>query len=110
MEHALTELLVIIQKNAASVVSFLDSLIPLLLTLVSKEMVNEEDPVIVLYGLRIIKTMADLPLNIVFKYTSSVIKGLLPVLDSKQRVIREYAASVRNLWFMIHYNSLLQQT
>lgn len=83
----------------------LDALLSLLLSFLNKEV----DPVIILYSLRIIKTLADLPKTIVFNYTSTVVRGLLPVLDSKQRVIREYAARVRNLWLMIHYSCFLNK-
>ena len=101
-DNALMELLQVIQKNASLIVDYLDSLIPLLISLANTELKVNEDPIVVLYSLRILKTMADLPLNIVFKYTAEVKRGLLPLLDSKQRVIRQYAASIRNLWFMIH--------
>lgn len=102
MEQSLTELLLMIQKNAGSVVNFLDSFVPLLLSIVQRELKEDCDPIIVLQGLRVIKTFADFPLSIVFKYKTQVIRGLLPVLENQQRVIREYAARVRNLWFMIH--------
>ena len=101
-DNALMELLQVIQKNASLIVDYLDSLISLLISLANTELKVNEDPIVVLYSLRILKTMADLPLNIVFKYTAEVKRGLLPLLDSKQRVIRQYAASIRNLWFMIH--------
>lgn len=99
------ELQTSIQKNATVVVDQLDALLSLLLSFLDKEV----DPVIVLYSLRIIKTLADLPKTIVFNHTSTVVRGLLPVLDSKQRVIREYAARVRNLWLMIHYSCFLNK-
>lgn len=110
MDSALNELMVILEKNAELVVSFLDTLIPLILTIINKEMKDDVDPVIVLCGLRVIRTMANLPLDIVFKYAQDVVNGLLPILDCKQRVIRKYAASTRNLWFMIHYPCLSTNT
>ena len=96
------ELLLVIQENAASIMNYLDSLFPMLLSLANTSLQDIHDPIYVMFSLRIIKTLADLPLNVVFKYTSQVTKGLIPVLDSKQRVIREYAARIRNLWLMIH--------
>lgn len=105
VEQTLIELQASIQKNVTVVVDQLDSLLSLLLSCLDKE----ADPVIILYSLRVIKTLADLPKTIVFKHTSTVVRGLLPVLDSKQRVIREYAARVRNLWLMIHYTCFLNK-
>ena len=81
---------------------FLDSLIPALLEVMNTQEKDVERPVRQLVALKVMKMMTDLPLATVFKYTNRVAKGLLPLLDDEQRVIREYAARVRNLWLMIH--------
>ena len=88
--------------NSVVVSGFLDSLIPALLEVLNTQEDDMERPVRQLVALKVMKMMTDLPLTTVFKYTNRVAKGLLPLLDDEQRVIREYAARVRNLWFMIH--------
>ena len=88
--------------NSVVVSGFLDSLIPALLEVMNTQEKDVERPVRQLVALKVMKMMNDLPLATVFKYTNRVAKGLLPLLDDEQRVIREYAARVRNLWLMIH--------
>ena len=88
--------------NSVVVSGFLDSLIPALLEVMNTQEKDVERPVRQLVALKVMKMMTDLPLATVFKYTNRVAKGLLPLLDDEQRVIREYAARVRNLWLMIH--------
>lgn len=88
--------------NSVMVSGFLDSLIPALLEVMNTQEKDVERPVRQLVALKVMKMMTDLPLATVFKYTNRVAKGLLPLLDDEQRVIREYAARVRNLWLMIH--------
>ena len=88
--------------NSVVVSGFLDSLIPSLLEVMNTQEKDVERPVRQLVALKVMKMMTDLPLATVFKYTNRVAKGLLPLLDDEQRVIREYAARVRNLWLMIH--------
>ena len=88
--------------NSVVVSGFLDSLIPALLEVMNTQEKDVERPVRQLVALKVMKMMTDLPLAPVFKYTNRVAKGLLPLLDDEQRVIREYAARVRNLWLMIH--------
>lgn len=88
--------------NSVVVSGFLDSLIPALLEVMNTQEKDVERPVRQLVALKVMKMMTDLPLATVFKYTNHVAKGLLPLLDDEQRVIREYAARVRNLWLMIH--------
>ena len=88
--------------NSVVVSGFLDSLIPALLEVMNTQEKDVERPVRQLVALKVMKMMTDLPLATVFKYTNRVAKGLLPLLDAEQRVIREYAARVRNLWLMIH--------
>ena len=88
--------------NSVVVSGFLDSLIPALLEVMNTQEKDVERPVRQLVALKVMKMMTDLPLATVFKYTNRVTKGLLPLLDDEQRVIREYAARVRNLWLMIH--------
>ena len=88
--------------NSVVVSGFLDSLIPALLEVMNTQEKDVERPVRQLVVLKVMKMMTDLPLATVFKYTNRVAKGLLPLLDDEQRVIREYAARVRNLWLMIH--------
>lgn len=88
--------------NSVVVSGFLDSLIPALLEVTNTQEKDVERPVRQLVALKVMKMMTDLPLATVFKYTNRVAKGLLPLLDDEQRVIREYAARVRNLWLMIH--------
>ena len=88
--------------NSVVVSGFLDSLIPALLEVMNTQEKDVERPVRQLVALKGMKMMTDLPLATVFKYTNRVAKGLLPLLDDEQRVIREYAARVRNLWLMIH--------
>lgn len=88
--------------NSVVVSGFLDSLIPTLLEVMNTQEKDVERPVRQLVALKVMKMMTDLPLATVFKYTNRVAKGLLPLLDDEQRVIREYAARVRNLWLMIH--------
>ena len=105
----------LLRRNAAVVTEYLDSVIPAVLDIVNdgkeksekSEKLDLEKPVRQLLGLKVLKTMTDLPLASVFKYTGGVARGLLPLLDDDQRVIREYAARVRNLWLMIHYCCLL---
>ena len=105
----------LLRRNAAVVTEYLESVIPAVLDIVSDgkekseklEKLDLEKPVRQLLGLKVLKTMTDLPLASVFKYTGDVARGLLPLLDDDQRVIREYAARVRNLWLMIHYRCLL---
>lgn len=105
----------LLRRNAAVVTEYLDSVIPAVLDIVNdgkeksekSEKLDLEKPVRQLLGLKVLKTMTDLPLASVFKYTGGVARGLLPLLDDDQRVIREYAARVRNLWLMIHYRCLL---
>lgn len=105
----------LLRRNAAVVTEYLDSVIPAVLDIVNdgkeksekSENLGLEKPVRQLLGLKVLKTMTDLPLASVFKYTGGVARGLLPLLDDDQRVIREYAARVRNLWLMIHYCCLL---
>ena len=105
----------LLRRNAAVVTEYLESVIPAVLDIVSDgkekseklEKLDLEKPVRQLLGLKVLKTMTDLPLASVFKYTGDVARGLLPLLDDDQRVIREYAARVRNLWLMIHYPCLL---
>ena len=105
----------LLRRNAAVVTEYLESVIPAVLDIVSdgkeksekSEKLDLEKPVRQLLGLKVLKTMTDLPLASVFKYTGGVARGLLPLLDDDQRVIREYAARVRNLWLMIHYRCLL---
>ena len=93
----------LLRRNAAVVTEYLESVIPAVLAIVNDgENQDLEKPTRQLLGLKVLKTMTDLPLTAVFKYTSSVAKGLIPLLDDDQRVIREYAARVRNLWLMIH--------
>ena len=88
--------------NSVVVSGFLDSLIPALLEVMNTQEKDVERPVRQLVALKVMKMMTDLPLATVFKYTNRIAKGLLPLLDDEQRVIREYAARVRNLWLMIH--------
>lgn len=88
--------------NSVVVSGFLDSLIPALLEVMNTQEKDVERPVRQLVALKVMKMITDLPLATVFKYTNRVAKGLLPLLDDEQRVIREYAARVRNLWLMIH--------
>ena len=88
--------------NSVVVSGFLDSLIPALLEVMNTQEKDVERPVRQLVALKVMKMMTDLPLATVFKYTNRVAKGLLPLLVDEQRVIREYAARVRNLWLMIH--------
>lgn len=88
--------------NSVVVSGFLDSLIPALLEVMNTQEKDVERPVRQLVALKVMKMMTDLPLATVFKYTNRVAKGLLHLLDDEQRVIREYAARVRNLWLMIH--------
>lgn len=105
----------LLRRNAGVVTEYLESVIPAVLDIVSdgkeksekSEKLDLEKPVRQLLGLKVLKTMTDLPLASVFKYTGGVARGLLPLLDDDQRVIREYAARVRNLWLMIHYRCLL---
>lgn len=105
----------LLRRNAGVVTEYLESVIPAVLDIVSdgkeklekSEKLDLEKPVRQLLGLKVLKTMTDLPLASVFKYTGDVARGLLPLLDDDQRVIREYAARVRNLWLMIHYRCLL---
>lgn len=105
----------LLRHNAGVVTEYLESVIPAVLDIVSdgkeksekSEKLDLEKPVRQLLGLKVLKTMTDLPLASVFKYTGDVVRGLLPLLDDDQRVIREYAARVRNLWLMIHYRCLL---
>lgn len=105
----------LLRHNAGVVTEYLESVIPAVLDIVSdgkeksekSEKLDLEKPVRQLLGLKVLKTMTDLPLASVFKYTGDVARGLLPLLDDDQRVIREYAARVRNLWLMIHYRCLL---
>ena len=105
----------LLRHNAGVVTEYLESVIPAVLDIVSdgkeksekSEKLDLEKPVRQLLGLKVLKTMTDLPLASVFKYTGGVARGLLPLLDDDQRVIREYAARVRNLWLMIHYRCLL---
>ena len=105
----------LLRRNAGVVTEYLESVIPAVLDIVSdgkeksekSEKLELEKPVRQLLGLKVLKTMTDLPLASVFKYTGDVARGLLPLLDDDQRVIREYAARVRNLWLMIHYRCLL---
>ena len=85
--------------NSVVVSGFLDSLIPALLEVMNTQEKDVERPVRQLVALKVMKMMT---LATVFKYTNRVAKGLLPLLDDEQRVIREYAARVRNLWLMIH--------
>ena len=66
--------------NSVVVSGFLDSLIPALLEVMNTQEKDVERPVRQLVALKVMKMMTDLPL----------------------RVIREYAARVRNLWLMIH--------
>lgn len=88
--------------NSVVVSGFLDSLIPALLEVMNTQEKDVERPVRQLVALKVMKMMTDLPLATVFKYANRVAKGLLPLLDDEQQVIREYAARVRNLWLMIH--------
>ena len=105
----------LLRRNAGVVTEYLESVIPAVLDIVSdgkeksekSEKLDLEKPVRQWLGLKVLKTMTDLPLASVFKYTGDVARGLLPLLDDDQRVIREYAARVRNLWLMIHYRCLL---
>lgn len=111
MAAALRMLQQLMMRNAAVVTEYLESVIPAVLAIVNdtcvetsqqSEKLDVEKPVRQLLGLKVLKTMTDLPLTSVFKYTNEVAKGLIPLLDDDQRVIREYAARVRNLWLMIH--------
>lgn len=61
-----------------------------------------ELPAIRLLSLRVLRRIADFPLTTVLPLANRVSGELRDVLDDEQRVIREYAARVRNLWLMIH--------
>lgn len=64
---------------------------------------DEETPVLKMRILQVVRQMANFPLKKVFGLTGMVARGLEPLLDDEQRVIREYAAKTRNLWLMIHW-------
>ncbi|KAK8826164.1 hypothetical protein WA538_001310, partial [Blastocystis sp. DL] len=59
---------------------------------------DEETPVLKMRILQVVRQMANFPLKKVFGLTGMVARGLEPLLDDEQRVIREYAAKTRNLW------------
>ena len=62
-----------------------------------------DQPVFRILILRLFQDFANLPLSTVFSYAPKVVRALEPSLDDPQRVIREMAARVRNLWLMIHF-------
>lgn len=81
----------------------MESLLNSLLSFIHVPSIQQhETPVIRLLALRVLKRIADFPLTTVLPYAARVAREVGCELDDSQRVIREYAARVRNLWLMIH--------
>ena len=91
-------------------VDSLDSVVTSLLRLVNETpqdwqksgLLLHEYPAARLLSLRVLRRIADFPLATVLPVANRVCGELRDALDDEQRVIREYAARVRNLWLMIH--------
>ncbi|XP_033632616.1 MMS19 nucleotide excision repair protein homolog isoform X2 [Asterias rubens] len=88
--------------DAPSIISeYVNSLLPELLRLAG----DKPSMKVRISALRCIGEFTTLPHHIVFPYQSQVIRGLVPRLDDKKRVVRKEAVRSRNLWMMLGSDS-----
>jgi DNA repair/transcription protein MET18/MMS19 len=94
---SLESLHLLIIDTPSSITSYVPTLIPIFLDLVK----SPDTMRIRIPALKCMDAMTTLPHHTVYPYRLTVIKGLLPCLDDKKRLVRKEASSCRSKWFLL---------